>query len=70
MFRTAAEREASVFEQAIMPTIQQRRPEARVEARQQLERMALLGERLRAAMMRAALAEYLGERPPEVGPTA
>ncbi len=67
MFRTAAEREASVFEQAIMPVIQQRRPEARTEARQQLERMAVLGERLRSAMMRAALAEYLGERPEHRG---
>ena len=59
MFRTAAEREASVFEQAVMAVLQQRRPDARAEARAALERLAVLGERLRGAMMRAALSEYL-----------
>ncbi len=59
MFRTAAEREASVFEQAIMPLLQQRRPTSRSDAREALERLAVLGERLRGAMMRAALDEHL-----------
>ncbi len=59
MFRTAAEREASVFEQATMPLLQQRRPAARAEAREALDRLAVLGERLRGAMMRVALGEHL-----------
>jgi hypothetical protein len=37
----------------------QRRPDARGEARAALERLAVLGERLRGAMMRAALSEHL-----------
>lgn len=59
MFRTAAEREASVFEQAILPVIQPRRPGGAAEARQALARLATLGERLRGAMMRAALSDHL-----------
>lgn len=59
MFRTAAEREASVFEQALMPLLQPRRPDSKAEARIALERLAVLGERLRGAMMRAALGEHL-----------
>lgn len=59
MFRTAAEREASVFEQAIMPLLQQRGPTSRSDAREALERLAALGERLRGAMMRASLGEHL-----------
>ena len=59
MLRTAAEREASVFEQAIMPVLQERGAEGQAKARAALERLAVLGERLRGAMMRAALDEHL-----------
>ncbi|MDG2114805.1 MAG: hypothetical protein P8N02_19630 [Actinomycetota bacterium] len=48
-----------MFEQAVMAVLAQRRPDARGEARAALERLAVLGERLRGAMMRAALSEHL-----------
>ncbi|MCP3939021.1 MAG: MerR family transcriptional regulator [Actinomycetia bacterium] len=55
MYKTAAEREADVFEQVVMPLLRQRTPSGRRDATEQLEELAGLGARLRAAMMRQAL---------------
>ncbi|MCD9623103.1 MerR family transcriptional regulator [Rhabdothermincola salaria] len=60
MYKVAAEREAGLFEQLITPLLKQRRPAARQEAVEMLEDLAELADDLRAAMVRAALREYLG----------
>lgn len=59
MFKTSAEREASVYEQVVMPLVRQRNPAARRAAIDQLEEMAVLGARMRVAMLRAALVHHL-----------
>jgi DNA-binding transcriptional MerR regulator len=59
MYRTAAEREASFFEQVVMPMVKQRNPEARRQAVDTLDELARLGQGLRAAMLRQALRGYL-----------
>lgn len=58
MYKTAAEREADVFEQVMMPLLRQRSPAARKQALDKLEQLAVLGARFRAAMMRSALLEH------------
>jgi hypothetical protein len=57
-WRSAAEREASLYEQLITPRLRQRSPEARAGALEELRRLDALGSRLRAAMMRAALHQH------------
>jgi len=61
MYKTAAEREAGFFEQVVMPMLKQRNPEARRQAGETLAELARLGQRLRGAMLRNALREYLDE---------
>lgn len=57
-WRTAAEREASLYEQLITPRLRQRNPEARADALDRLRRLDSLGARLRDAMMRSALRHH------------
>jgi DNA-binding transcriptional MerR regulator len=57
-WRTAVEREASLFEQLITPRLRQRNPESRAEALDQLRRFDVLGAKLRAALMRTALRHH------------
>lgn len=59
MYRTAAEREAGFAEQVVLPLLKQRNPEARRQAVANLEELVQLGQRLRAAMIRQLLREYL-----------
>ncbi len=59
MYKTAAEREASVFEQVVTPLVRQRNPAARKAAVDQLEELAQMGARMRAAMIRQALSHHL-----------
>jgi DNA-binding transcriptional MerR regulator len=60
MYKVAAEREAGVFEQLVMPLLKQRNPAARQEAIDALQELTELGDQLRSAMLRQALREYLG----------
>ncbi|QGG95256.1 transcriptional regulator FtsR [Actinomarinicola tropica] len=60
MYRVAAEREASFFQQVVMPQLKQRHPAARQQAIETLGELAELGEGLRAAMLHHALRDYLG----------
>ncbi len=60
MYKVAAEREAGVFEQLVMPLLKQRNPGARTQATERLDELAAFGARLRAAMLRQALREHLG----------
>jgi DNA-binding transcriptional MerR regulator len=57
-WRTAAEREASIFEQLITPKLRQRNPESRTEALNQLRKLDALGAKLRSALMRTALRHH------------
>lgn len=60
MYKVAAEREAGVLEQLILPLLKQRSPQARRQALEVLDELADLGEQLRVAMLRHALRQYLG----------
>jgi len=61
MYKVAAEREAGMFEQLVMPLLKQRNPDARVQATERLDELASLGARLRAAMLRHSLRDHLGQ---------
>jgi hypothetical protein len=58
-WRQAAEREAGLFEQRILPLLRQRNPQARHDATQLLEELAELGGQLRAAIVHATLRHHL-----------
>jgi len=55
MYKTFAEREASLFEQVVAPLVRQRNPEARGRARETLEALADLGGRMRNLALRTAV---------------
>ena len=59
MFKTAADREASVYEQMILPLVRQRDPAAVARARSNLTDLARLGESVHRAMLRQALRPHL-----------
>jgi DNA-binding transcriptional MerR regulator len=58
-WRTSVEREAGLYEQLILPLLRQRNPQARTQAVAHLEELDAFGTKLRAALMRAALHQYL-----------
>jgi DNA-binding transcriptional MerR regulator len=58
-WRQAAEREASLFEQMILPLLRQRNPRARQQAVATLTTLSALGAQLRSAIVRSALSHHL-----------
>jgi hypothetical protein len=54
-WRNAADREAGIFEQVVVPLLRQRNPEARRQAASTLEELAALGDNLRRALVEQAL---------------
>lgn len=56
-WRTAAEREVSLFEQVVVPLLRQRNPRARAQAAANLDELAALGAILREVLVRRALGE-------------
>ena len=60
-WRQAAEREASLFEQMILPLLRQRNPRARQQAIATLTTLSSLGAQLRSAIVRSALSHHLDE---------
>ena len=58
-WRQAAEREASLFEQMILPLLRQRNPQARLQAISTLTTLSALGADLRAAIVHSALSHHL-----------
>ena len=54
-YRTAAEKETSLFEQLVVPLTKQRNPAARAQAAALLHELTTLGDQLHSAMMRHAL---------------
>jgi hypothetical protein len=58
-YRMAVDREIGLIEQVVIPLLRQRNPEARQRALDGAERMAGLGESMRAALLRVALRHHL-----------
>ena len=58
-WRQAAEREAGLFEQRVLPLLRQRNPQARAEAVQLLSELAELGAALREAIVVATLRHHV-----------
>ncbi|MGH9105107.1 MAG: hypothetical protein ACRDZX_04580 [Acidimicrobiales bacterium] len=56
-YKGAAEREAGMVQQVIMPLIRQRNPEARRAAAEAVQELSHLGGELRAALLRSALTD-------------
>lgn len=59
MYKIAAEREAGMFEQLVMPLLKQRNPDARTRAVDTVRSLSEVGGTLHAALLRAALRETL-----------
>jgi DNA-binding transcriptional MerR regulator len=60
MFKTAAEREAALLEQLVMPLVKQRNADGQQQAHETVVELAGLAQSLRAALLRAALSKDLG----------
>jgi DNA-binding transcriptional MerR regulator len=61
MYRSFAEREATLYQQALLAVLRQRNPEARARAQEELADLAKLGRGLRTAYLRQAARELLAE---------
>ena len=59
MYRHFAEREATFFEQIVMPMLRQRNPDARKAAADNLANLATLSKKLKQALLRTNLRQYL-----------
>ena len=59
MYRHFSEREASLFEAIILPMLRQRNPEARRAATESLSDLARLSRKLKQALLRTNLRQYL-----------
>jgi DNA-binding transcriptional MerR regulator len=59
-FKSAAEREAGLFEQIVLPLLKQRNPAARRQAGETLQQLGALGDELRAALVRQAVRNITG----------
>jgi DNA-binding transcriptional MerR regulator len=59
-FKSAAEREAGLFEQIVLPLLKQRNPAARRQAAESLEQLGNLGQSLRGALVRQAVRDITG----------
>lgn len=58
-WKMAADKEAGLFEQLVLPLVRQRNPQARQQAVATIAGLAALGGELRELMVTAALADYL-----------
>jgi DNA-binding transcriptional MerR regulator len=61
MYRHFADREAAFFEAIILPTLRQRNPEARRAAAESITELARVSRRLKQALLRSNLKDYLAE---------
>ncbi len=59
MYKHFAEREATFFESIVLPTLRQKNPEARRTAAQNLTDLAALSRKLKQALLRSNLRQYL-----------
>ena len=61
MYKNFVEREASFFETIVMPSLRQRNPDARRAAVDTLNDLSKISRKLKAALLRVSLREYLQE---------
>ncbi len=59
LYKNAAEREAGFVEQVVLPLVRQRNPDARARAHETADELTLLGQQLRASLLRSALGSLL-----------
>jgi DNA-binding transcriptional MerR regulator len=59
MYRHFAEREATFFESIVMPTLRQKNPDAKKTAADNLTELAALSRKLKQALLRSNLRQYL-----------
>lgn len=59
MYKTSTEREASFFEQVVVPMVKQRNPVARRQSLEALADLVRLGEGLRGSLLRQALRHHI-----------
>ena len=59
LYKNAADREAGFIEQIVIPLVRQRNPEARARATRTAEELSLLGQQLKASLLRTALRDIL-----------
>ena len=59
MYRHFAEREATFFESIVLPTLRQKNPDARKTAADNLTELAALSRKLKQALLRSNLRQYL-----------
>ncbi len=59
-FKVAADREAGLYEQMILPLLKQRNPQARAQATETLSTLAASGAAMHAALLRQSLRPHLG----------
>ncbi|MHB1986983.1 MAG: MerR family transcriptional regulator [Acidimicrobiales bacterium] len=60
IFKHAAERQASLYSQVVMPLLRQRNPEARARAHDDLQKMSELGTSLQSCFSRASFRDLTG----------
>ena len=58
-YKVSAEREASLYEQIVLPLLKQRNPDARRRAEQTVVELVRLGEEMRRVLLRRGLREHL-----------
>ena len=60
LYRNAADRELGLIEQVVIPLLRQRNPESRQRAVDGADQLAVLGQSMRATLLRQALRRHLG----------
>lgn len=63
-YKVAAEREAGLYEQIVLPLLKQRNPEARQRAAETVAELVRLGDQMRAVLLRRNLRDLLPPSPP------
>jgi DNA-binding transcriptional MerR regulator len=58
-YKASVQREAGLYEQALLPLLKQRDPESRADGQQQLQALIALGDELRAALLQQVLKDHL-----------
>ena len=60
LYRIAVDREVGLIEQVIIPLLRQRNPESRQRATEGADQFSVLGQTMRATLLRSALRRHVG----------
>ena len=58
-YKVAAEREAALYEQIVLPLLKQRNPDARRRASQTVSELVRLGDEMRSVLLRRGLRDHI-----------